>query len=269
MRQPAVAGQFYPGTAQGLEKQLSGWMDKSAQKEDAKGALMPHAGYIYSGQVAAAVISKIAPKKTYIILGPNHTGMGTAFSLMGKDNWQTPLGQVAVDKKLSEAILTDSKFIKEDSLAHLDEHSIEVQLPLLQYLYQNDFKIVPIIVASADAKALKAVGRELALAIRQEKMDDEILIIASSDMTHYESKADAEAKDKEAIEAILKLDEDLLFQRVKEKDISMCGYGPAIIMLSAVKLLGAQEAMLVKYQTSGDVSGDYSAVVGYAGIIIN
>lgn len=268
MRKPVVAGQFYPGTAQGLEKQLSGWIDKSVQKTDAKGAVMPHAGYIYSGQVAAATIFKINAKKTYIILGPNHSGMGTAFSLMSKDDWQTPLGQVAVDKKLSGEILANTKFIKEDSLAHVYEHSIEVQLPLLQYLYKSDFKIVPIIIASADPHALKAVGRELALAIKKEKMEDEVLIIASSDMTHYESQQDAEAKDKKAIDAILRLDEDLLFKRVKEEDISMCGYAPTMVMLSAVKLLGAKGAQLVKYQTSGQVSNDYSAVVGYAGIII-
>jgi len=269
MREPAVAGQFYPATAQGIQKQLSGWMDKAGQKITAFGAVMPHAGYIYSGAVAAAVISKILPKKTYIILGPNHTGMGTAFSLMSNDSWFTPLGEVAIDKPLAEGILSASKFIKEDSSAHLYEHSVEVQLPLLQYLYQENFKIVPMVVASADLKALKAVGMELAVAIKKAKVEDEVLLIASSDMTHYESQEDASLKDKAAIEAILKLDEDLLFKRVREMNISMCGYAPAIIMLSAAKLLGAKSAQLVKYQTSGDASGDYSAVVGYAGIIVN
>jgi AmmeMemoRadiSam system protein B len=230
---------------------------------------MPHAGYIYSGFVAAATISKINAKKTYIILGPNHTGMGTAFSLMSKDDWQTPLGLAAVDKKLCGEILASTKFIKEDSLAHAYEHSIEVQLPLLQYLYKNDFKIVPMIIASVDPVALKAVGMELAMAIKKEKMENEILIIASSDMTHYESQQEVEAKDKMAIDAILKLDEDLLLKRIKEDNITMCGFAPAMVMLSAVKFLGAKESQLVKYQTSGQVSGDYSAVVGYAGIIIN
>lgn len=269
MREPAVAGQFYPAAAEGLKKQLSGWEDKTSVKINAKGAVMPHAGYIYSGAVAAATISRISPKETYIILGPNHTGMGTAFSLMSKDNWQTPLGQVAIDKKLAENILTNTKFIKEDSLAHLYEHSIEVHLPFLQHLYQDKFKIIPMVVASSELKALKAVGMELALAIKKEKIEEEVLIIASSDMTHYESQEDATTKDHAAIEAVLKLDEDLLFKRVKENNISMCGYGPAIIMLSAAKLLGAKKGELVRYQTSGDTSGDYSAVVGYAGIIVN
>jgi MEMO1 family protein len=268
MREPFVAGQFYPASAAGIEKILKTLVDKSQKKEDALGAVMPHAGYVYSGAVAGATISAINVKPTCVILGPNHTGMGTAFSLLSSENWRTPLGEVGVDKKLCQALLSNTRFIKEDKLAHLEEHSIEVELPFLQYSAGTDFKIVPMVIASGDLAALKSVGKELAQAIRQEKKEGQVLIIASSDMTHYESQESAEEKDKSAIEAILKLDEDLLLKRVREKDITMCGYAPAIVMLAAAKELGATAARLVKYQTSGDESGDYSAVVGYAGIIV-
>ena len=268
MREPVVAGQFYPGTRGAIEKLLDELVNKSEKKEEAKAVVMPHAGYVYSGRVAGATISAVNLKSTYLILGPNHTGMGTAFSLMSSENWRTPLGEVGVDKKLAQAILSGSRLIKEDKSAHAYEHSIEVQLPFLQYLSTADFKIVPIVVASADLSALKVAGKELAAALKKSGTEKETLIIASSDMTHYESQQSAEEKDKQAIEAILKLDEDLLLKRVREMDISMCGFAPTIMMLTAAKELGANKARLVKYQTSGDSSGDYSAVVGYAGIVV-
>lgn len=269
MREPVVAGQFYPGTRAGIEKVFKGFVNRAEKKEDAKGVVMPHAGYGYSGRVAGATISAVNLKSTYLILGPNHTGMGTAFGLMSNEDWQTPLGEVGVDKKLAQAILSSSRFIKEDKLAHTEEHSIEVQIPFLQYCSSADFKILPLVIASADLNALQNVGKELAQAIKKIGIENDVLIIASSDMTHYESQQSAEKKDKLAIEAILKLDEGLLLKRVREMDISMCGFAPTIIMLTATKELGATKARLVKYQTSGDASGDYSAVVGYAGIVVS
>jgi len=268
MREAVVAGRFYPGSAEDLKNAIGRLVDTSVKKEEALGVVMPHAGYMYSGRVAAVTISAVNLKSTYIILGPNHTGAGTAFSLMSTEDWQTPLGKVEVDKKLAATILQHTRFIKEDKSAHLEEHSIEVEIPFLQYLSKEAFKIVPMVVASGDLKALKGVGRELAEAIKIENSQGQVLIIASSDMTHYESQQSAEQKDHEAIRAILKLDEDLLFEKIRDLDISMCGYAPTIIMLTAVKALGAKTARMVKYQTSGDASGDYSAVVGYAGIII-
>lgn len=265
IREPAVSGQFYPATAAGLQKAVLSYLEKGAKKEKAKGSVCPHAGYIYSGGVAGATLSRIQPAKTFIILGPNHTGLGRPFSVMKSGQWKTPLGSVEIDDKLASAIIEGSKFIEEDTSAHIYEHSIEVQLPFLQVLFK-DFKFVPIVISSSDAKTYKNVGIDIANAVKKSKSD--AVIIASSDMTHYEPQAKAEQKDKQAINAILDLDVDKLLGAVAEFDITMCGYGTVSVMLAACKELGATSSKLVKYQTSGDTSGDYSSVVGYAGILI-
>lgn len=267
LRQPAVAGRFYPATKQALLKQIERFIDKDAEKIQAKGALMPHAGYIYSGLVAGQTVSRIALKDTFIILGPNHTGQGEDFSIMTDGAWQTPLGEVKIDSELAKGILKESKFLKEDLLAHIDEHSVEVEIPFLQF-WGKDFKIVPIVVFPAELKIYKDIAASIVKAIEGLGRKDSTMIIASSDMTHYESQSDAERKDKQAIEAILNLDEDELVKRVRSLNISMCGYAPAFIMLAAAKLLGAKKAQLIKYQSSGEASGDYSAVVGYAGVVV-
>lgn len=265
LRKPSVAGQFYSASRADLEKELSSLVDHDAQKDNCLGAVSPHAGYIYSGMVAGKVLSRIRFKDSFIILGPNHTGLGKPFSLMREGFWQTPLGKIEIDSDLAGAILRNSKHVKEDAGAHIYEHSIEVQLPFLQYI-ERDFKFVPIITASGDMEILQTVGSEIAAAIKESKKD--VVVIASSDMTHYESRESAKEKDTKAIEAILKLNEKLLMDEIKKWDISMCGFAPTIIMLSALKELGAKKAELVDYKTSGDVSGDYSSVVGYAGILI-
>lgn len=265
-RRPAVAGQFYSGSDRSLSREVESLVDRNAPKEDAIGVLSPHAGYVYSGGVAGSVLSSIRPKETYIIIGPNHTGLGREFS-MSKDRWSTPLGEVAIDGRLAEEILKTSKYIKEDELAHLHEHSIEVQLPFLQVL-QKDFKLVPIVASYSSPAAYKAIGSELAAAVKALGMEKDVTMIASSDMTHYESHEAAKKKDEEAISAILKLDEDELARRIEKYDISMCGYASACVMLSYSKKMGATKAMLVEYRTSGDASGDYSSVVGYAGIVV-
>lgn len=264
-RNPAVAGQFYPLRAASIEKQVFEFIDKTAKKTNAIGIVSPHAGYIYSGPVAGSVYSKIELKPTYIILGPNHTGRGKQFSIMSEGTWVMPQGEVEIDSDLAKGLLRKSEFIEEDFLAHAYEHSIEVQLPFLQY-FKEAFKFVPIIVSYAEGHIYQALGKEVAKVIKDSKKD--VLIIASSDMTHYEAQEDARSKDMKAIEAILKLDEEELIKRVEEFDISMCGYAPVCVMLSAAKELGAKNAELVKYQTSGDTSGDYSSVVGYASIIV-
>jgi MEMO1 family protein len=169
---------------------------------------------------------------------------------------------------LADAIIKNCGYIKSDSLSHQHEHSIEVQLPFLQIL-QKDFKIVPITVSHADLNIYKEVGKAIAGSIRALKIEKEITIIASSDMTHYESHENAKKKDSIAIDAILELDETKLVKRVLELDITMCGYAPAAIMIVAAKELGARRAKVVRYQTSGEASGDYSSVVGYAGLIIS
>jgi MEMO1 family protein len=266
-RKPAVAGQFYPADATDLNSEISGYLDPKSGKQDVLGCIMPHAGYMYSGPVAGAVVSRINVPEHVVMLGPNHTGQGTPFSLSGNGTWKTPLGEVNIDKELARELLSNSQYLQEDSLAHLFEHSLEVELPFLQYS-RRDFKIVPICLASANPGALKSVGLELAEAITRLNIRKSTLILASSDMTHYEPQKEAEKKDKLAIDAILELDEDKLLERIAKFDISMCGFAPVVAMLAGAKKLGAKKAQLVKYQTSGDVSRDFSSVVGYAGIII-
>jgi AmmeMemoRadiSam system protein B/AmmeMemoRadiSam system protein A len=225
---------------------------------------LPHAGYIYSGPVAGATISKIRLRDTFIILGPNHTGLGKAFSIMTQGFWRTPLGDVEIDSELARNIATLSSYLEKDSDAHRYEHSIEVQLPFLQYFKKN-IKFVPIILAQADGAVYKEIGKAIARAVK--KLKREVIIIASSDMTHYESQASAKEKDNRAIEAMLALNEDELMDRVERLKISMCGFAPAISLITAAKALGAEKAELVRYQTSGDTTGDHSSVVGYAGLI--
>jgi AmmeMemoRadiSam system protein B len=264
IRNPIVAGQFYPASASELKTMIEG-MVKEEVKEEVIGLVSPHAGYVYSGPVAAAVISRIKFKDTFIIMGPNHTGAGKPLSIMTEGVWKTPLGEVKIDSELAKKILATSKHLQEDKTAHLYEHSIEVQLPFLQY-FKPDFELVPIVFAYASSPVYKEIGKEIAKAVK--KLGREVVIIASSDMTHYEPQESAQEKDTQAIEAILDLNEDELLKRVDELNISMCGYAPAVSLIVAAKELGAIGTELVKYQTSGDATGDYSAVVGYAGIII-
>ena len=265
IRNPVVAGQFYPGSPAMLEAQIAGFVNVAASKEEVIGLVSPHAGYMYSGPVAGATVSRVRFKDTFVIMGPNHTGMGQRFSIMTEGTWRMPMGDVEIDSELAARILAGSPRLKEDEAAHLQEHSIEVQIPFLQY-FKRDIRIVPIILAPADAAAYKEIGHAIATAIRD--LNKEAIIMASSDMTHYEPQESANSKDRQAIDAILELNEDELLKRVGELRITMCGYAPAVSLLCACKELGAGEAELVMYQTSGDVIGDYSSVVGYAGIII-
>lgn len=267
VRSPVVAGQFYSGSKDALEREVRALVDLKAKKEDALGVVSPHAGYMYSGAVTGSVLSAAIPKKSYVILGPNHTGLGETFGLDESLSWKTPLGEVGIDRPLADAIQRNCKYIKSDSLSHAHEHSIEVQLPFLQFL-NHDFKIVPIAISYADLDAYVEAGKAIARAVKGLNIAGEVMIIASSDMTHYESQEAAKKKDSIAIEAMLELDEARLVGKVSELGITMCGFAPAAIMIAAVKDLGARSARLVKYQTSGDVTGDRSSVVGYAGIII-
>jgi AmmeMemoRadiSam system protein B/AmmeMemoRadiSam system protein A len=265
IRHPVVAGQFYPGSDSQLRAMIETLVDEKIQKEEVIGLLIPHAGYIYSGPVAGAAISRIKFKDTFIIIGPSHTGMGKPFSVMTEGTWQTPLGEVEIDSELAKQIVAASRNLQDDRLAHQNEHAVEVQIPFLQY-FQPDIRIVPIILAYAGATAYKEIGKDIARAIKE--LNREAVIIASGDMTHYEPQATAEKKDSQAIEAMLNLDEDELTRRFEGLNISMCAHGPVVCLISAAKELGATEAELIKYQTSGDTTGDYSAVVGYASIII-
>jgi len=268
-RQPAVAGHFYPGTAEALKRQVQEFI-VPAEKTRALGILSPHAGLIYSGRVAGAVYSSIDLPDTFVLIGPNHTGLGARVSIMCEGIWETPLGAVGIDEPLARSILSRSPRIQEDSLAHLREHSLEVQLPFLQY-FKKRFTIVPIQMLDTRLETCLEVGRAVGEAIKEGMRDERpsnALIVASSDMSHYESAASAKEKDFKAIQNILSLDPEGLHNTVKKHGITMCGYGPAVAMLTACKILGASEAKLVKYANSGEVSGDYEQVVGYAGIIV-
>ena len=268
LRKPAVAGQFYPSGAKELKRMISSFADKSAQKSDCFGCILPHAGYIYSGKVAACTISGVKIKDTVVLLGPNHTGRGATFSIMPQGVWQTPLGNVDINSSLAGLFLGKSRYLEADSLAHLEEHSLEVELPILQY-FRNDFKIVPIAIKSEDLSELNVVGQELASVVIENDLRGSVMFMASSDLTHYEPLESARIKDALAIEAILGLDAQKLKSAVEESEISMCGFAPIAILIKVAKLLGAKNGQLIKYQTSGDASGDKSSVVGYAGITIN
>ncbi|MFC2032339.1 AmmeMemoRadiSam system protein B [Chloroflexota bacterium] len=265
IRKPVVAGQFYPESPSQLKAMIEAMVNEKAKKKEVIGLISPHAGYIYSGPVAGAVISSIKLKDTFIILGPNHTGRGKPFSIMTEGTWKTPLGEVEIDSTLGKQILDNSSHLAEDNAAHQHEHSIEVQLPFLQY-FKSDIKIVPIVLAYATGATYKEIGQEIAQAIKS--LNKDAVIMASTDMTHHEPHESAQRKDTQAIEAILDLNEDELLKRVDQLNISMCGYAPVVSLITAAKELGAKGAELVRYQTSGDASGDYSSVVGYAGIII-
>lgn len=265
IRKPAVAGQFYPGNKEKLQDLVQRYLTPKVIKEDVLGVVAPHAGYIYSGEVAGATYSKVKERPTVIILGVNHRGLGRSFAVYREGTWETPISKVGIATEVVERFLSSSAYLQEDPLAHQVEHSLEVQIPFLQIHFKNPFKIIPISISYGNLRDFQNLGRELAAKIED---STQFLIIASTDFTHYEPQGEAERKDGEAIKAILSLDEEGLFNKVQQLNISMCGYAPTIVMLTLVKALGAKEAELVKYMTSGDITGDYNQVVGYAGIII-
>jgi len=264
IRNPYVAGYFYPASASEIKTMLAKYVNKDAPKEEAVGLLVPHAGYQYSGAVAGATISRINFKDTFIIIGPTHTGLGKPFSVMVEGTWRTPLGEVEVDSELAKKIVDTSEYAEADTRAHQEEHAVEVQLPFLQYI-RPDVRIVPVILAGASSEIYKEIGRSIAGSIKE--LNREAVILASGDMTHREPQASAEEKDMKAVEAMLALDEDELTRRYKDLRISMCAHGPVVTLIAAAKELGVAGAELIKYQTSGDATGDYAEVVGYAGVI--
>ena len=274
IRQPAVAGQFYRGSPSALRDQVERFMETEAKKVKALGIVAPHAGLVYSGSVAGAVYSRIELPGTFVLIGPNHTGLGAPVSLMANGSWQTPLGTVRINEELAAAVLSKSRRIHDDTMAHLQEHSLEVQLPFIQYL-KKEFTIVPIQMMDTRLETCVELGNAIAQAIAEcevrsaEYKAGGTLIVASSDMSHYVSAETAKKKDHAAIKRILELDAPGLYNTVRDENISMCGYGPAVAMLTACKILGATKAELVKYTNSGDVSGDYDQVVGYAGIVVS
>lgn len=277
VRRPAVAGAFYAGTRTELTKQIAGCfthrfgpgqVPKPIEHGPRKivGIVSPHAGYEYSGPVAANGFSKIASDGlpgTFIILGPNHTGYGSGVSILTEGNWETPLGEVIVDDVLAKKLQKASGLMDIDEAAHAYEHSIEVQLPFIQFMFKDAARFVPICMMMQDLQT----SREIAKTIVEEAKGKDPLIVASSDFTHYEPHDVASRKDMSAIDAIVKLDDKALNELGDASKVTMCGYGPITVLIAAAKLLGGVKAELLTHKTSGDITGDKSAVVGYSSIV--
>ncbi|MCX8031557.1 MAG: AmmeMemoRadiSam system protein B [Thermodesulfovibrionales bacterium] len=264
-RTPAVAGQFYHNNPEKLKAQVEQYILKNQIKEKVLGIVSPHAGLIYSGPVAGAVYSSIKFPEIFILLGPNHTGMGSTVSIMRQGSWLTPAQEFLIDEELSKTIIKHIPFAVDDPKAHKFEHSLEVQLPFIAY-FSDSAKIVPISIMKATLSECQEIGKGLAKAILEAKKD--IVMVASTDMSHYVSDKIARKLDRLAIDKILELNPKGLYEVVKSESISMCGYIPTTIMIFAALELGAKEAKLIKYATSADINNDYDYVVGYAGLII-
>jgi len=267
IRPPAVAGRFYPRDPDALCKEVQTYLFQTSELTPVRalGCIAPHAGYMYSGQVAGAVFAALEIPELCLVLCPNHTGVGRALAIVSEGAWETPLGNVPIDSSFADALKQRCPALQEDSTAHRSEHAAEVELPFLQ-VRQPQLRFVPIAVGTGNYEKLEKLGSAIAEAIAAQ--NDPVLIVASSDMNHYESDAITRVKDHSAIEPILRLDARALYDVVTQKHISMCGFGPAVAMLTAVKRLGATSAELIKYATSGDISGDRDLVVGYAGIVV-
>jgi MEMO1 family protein len=267
VRHPAVAGRFYPRDPKDLREKVRSYLSQTPPQTrvHALGCVVPHAGYMYSGRVAGAVFAALEIPELCLVMCPNHTGIGRPLAVVSEGSWETPLGDVPIDGAFAAALKHRCPLLEEDSSAHRTEHAAEVELPFLQSIQPN-LKFVPIALGTSQFEALEQLGSAIADVIAEQ--GSRVLIVASSDMNHYESDEITRVKDQSAIEPMLRLDARALYDAVVQKHISMCGFGPAVAMLTATKKLGAKSAELVKYATSGDVSGDRDLVVGYAGIIV-
>jgi MEMO1 family protein len=265
VREPAVAGRFYPANAAVLRHDIDSYLSPNSDRVSAIGCMAPHAGYMYSGQVAGAVFSRIEFPAKCIVLGPNHTGRGHPLAMVKHGGWKTPFGILPIDTELAERLAISFPALTEDSAAHQYEHSIEVELPFLQ-VERSDVRFVPIVLGTGQLLILLKLGEAIAEVIQSS--EEPVLMIASSDMNHYEDDATTRIKDRKAIDKILALDPEGLHETVINESISMCGFGPAVTMLSAARKLGARTAELVQYATSGDTSEDRDMVVGYAGVVV-
>ncbi|MCS7096566.1 MAG: AmmeMemoRadiSam system protein B [Nitrososphaerota archaeon] len=277
IRHPYVAGAFYAGSAESLKRQIEnecflhphgpGKIPKVSEAGPRRivGLICPHAGYMYSGPVAAHAYYSLAvdgKPEVIVLLGPNHSGLGSALAIMNEGVWRTPLGEVEVEAATANQIVKASKIIDVDAAAHRYEHSIEVQLPFLQYIFGSGFRIVPICFLMQDLTSAREVGEAVARALDGKNA----VIIASSDMSHYEPHKTAERKDKMALQAVEAMDEEKFYSIIESYNVTACGYGPIAALITAARMLGAKEAKLLCYRTSGDISGDYSSVVGYAAV---
>ncbi len=277
IRRPTVAGQFYDGDAEALRFQIEncfrhqfgpGKLPAVNEKGLRKivGLICPHAGYMYSGPVASNGYYELAidgRPETIVILGPNHTGYGSGLAIMNEGSWQTPLGEVEIDSQTANRIVEETGIIDVDETAHRFEHSIEVQLPFLQYLFGNTFKFVPICFLMQDLTSAMETGKALAEVLASQNA----LVIASSDFTHYESQQSVNKKDSAVLNAIEALDEKQFYSVIESQDVSACGYGPIAALIMFTKVLGVDKAVLLSHKTSGDITGDFSSVVGYSTVV--
>jgi AmmeMemoRadiSam system protein B len=266
-RSPAVAGRFYPGEEKALVKALQQMTPhvSAHQKRKAFAVVLPHAGYPYSGRVAAETLAGVEIPQDILILGPNHHGHGLPVAMMNSGAWDMPMGEVPINEGLAALLKAACPLVGIDEVAHRFEHSLEVQVPFLQFFRKN-ISIVPLVLSMLSYDACVEVGLGIAAAIK--KYDRSVLLVASTDMSHYESRQSASEKDKMALDCVLALDPEGLYKTVTGNRISMCGIIPTTITLIAAKELGAGQASLVRYTDSGETTGDISQVVGYAGLII-
>jgi AmmeMemoRadiSam system protein B len=267
IRLPAVAGRFYPDDMGRLRSVVDSFLAGAGEEKKmrARACLVPHAGYVYSGRVAGEVYRRMEIPGRVILLGPRHFSRGASFAILSEGAWQTPLGMAPIDRHLAEEIVRAFPLLREDAVAHSAEHSLEVQIPFLQRLVPS-FAFVPIVIGPAQWEPLEALGHALAGVIAAER--EPVLLIASSDMNHYESDAVTRVKDRKVIDRILALDARKLFDTVRDENISMCGYAAAVAVVIAAQELGATHAELVRYANSGEVNGDMQEVVGYAGMVM-
>jgi AmmeMemoRadiSam system protein B len=268
LRLPAVAGRFYPSHPAELSALIHKYAvrDPGTPAMEVKACLVPHAGYVYSGHVAGAVLARIALPRKIIVLGVRHYPRGEAAAILSSGAWRTPFGDAPIDEALAEALKKACPLLREDSVAHSAEHSLEVQVPFLQVL-APEFKFVPVALGTVPFEALVKVGEAIARVLAQTK--ENVLLLATSDLNHYEDDATTRMKDAKAISQLLAMNARGLYDTCRDERISMCGLGPAVAMLTALQALETKKAELVKHATSADVSGDQSAVVGYAGMIFS
>jgi AmmeMemoRadiSam system protein B len=268
IRPPAVSGRFYPSDKKKLALEIEEFTtpgQAEKRRVPVLGCIVPHAGYMYSGHVAGAVYSAIELPARCILLGPRHFPGGEAMAIISEGSWRTPFGDAQIDSDLAAKLKQSCPLLREDRVAHQREHSLEVQIPFLQHLALN-LRFVPVVLATHRYPDLEALGHAVAQVIAAQK--DPVLLIASTDMNHYESDTITRAKDRKAIDRVLELDPRGLYDTVNSEDISMCGYAATVAMLVAMRDLGATHAELVRYATSGDITGDRDEVVGYAGLVI-
>jgi len=266
VRPPAVAGMFYDARAERLERDVRAHLAQvEAAAEPAFGGIVPHAGYVYSGPVAGAVYARLRIPPTCVILCPNHTGRGAPAALDPSDAWRTPLGDVPVDRRIAQRIAALAPSLEEDAEAHRREHALEVQLPFLQVL-RPDVAFVPISIGEPRLALCREIGDAVAAVYAEEA--EPPLVLASSDMNHYESRAVGRRKDDRALVRVEGLDAEGLFRTVLTESISMCGFLPSTALLFAARAAGATSARVVARRDSGDETGDTDSVVGYAGVVV-